>query len=36
MVLFLIGITVWVIMKNAEADAKYEADIKEIYSRKRK
>jgi type IV secretory pathway TrbD component len=36
MVAFLCGIGAWFVIKNAESDAKYEADIDRIYSRKRK
>ena len=30
-----IGIVIWVILKNAESDAKYEAELDRIYGRKR-
>jgi len=35
MVAFQIGIVIWVAMKNAESDAKYEAELDRIYGRKR-
>lgn len=36
MVAFLCGIAGWVVSKNAESDAKYEAEIDRIYGRNRK
>lgn len=35
MVAFQIGIIVWVVLKNAESDRKYEEEISRIYGRKR-
>ena len=32
----IVGLGVWYILKCAESDAKYEADIDAIYARKRK
>jgi flagellar basal body-associated protein FliL len=36
MIACICGIVAWVVIKNAESDAKYEAEIDRIYSRKRK
>lgn len=35
MVIFQIGIIVWVALKNAESDRKYEEELDRIYGRKR-